>query len=163
MAKSVDIKTFVKTVDAVVQEELERSLAILGELCVTRIKNRTAIESWIDQTGNLRSSVGYGVVNSGTIKKMSAFKQDYYVCNPRQAPINGAQKGEEYLTQEASKTAQSPLALIVVAGMWYAVFVEAKDNKDVIASTNLWAKQELSKHIEGALSRATKRLQAMVQ
>jgi len=163
MAKSVDIRTFTKTVEKVVMEELRRALSVLGEECVIRIKNRTFDDSWIDQTGNLRSSVGYGVVENGTIRLASAFKQDYFRCNPRKSQLNGAQKGEEYLNGKARETAQSPLALVVVAGMWYAVYVEAKQNKDVIGSTNLWAKSNLASRINGALTRATARLQQMVK
>lgn len=162
MTKSVDAKAFTKEVEKVVKEELHRALSELGEECVIRIKNRSAVDSWNDITGNLRSSVGYGIVENGTIQLASAFKQDYFVRNPLNRPLDGAQKGEQYLQQIAAGTANSPLALVVVAGMWYAAWVERLKSKDVIGSTNLWAGKALGSRIEGALQRATQRLQKMV-
>lgn len=163
MAKSVDIRTFTKTVEKVIMEELKRSLAVLGEECVIRIRNRSEKDSWIDHTGNLRSSVGYGVVEKGMLQSASNFKQVPMKSNPMNRPLNGGQVGHDYLEQKASEIPDAPLALVVVAGMSYAIYVEAKDNKDVIGNTNLWAKHNLSSRIEGALQRATSRLQQMVK
>ena len=53
----------------------------------------------------------------------------------------------------ATKSAET-YALVVVAGMDYAEAVEARDNKDVLASTELWAKQEIQKYLNKALERA---------
>lgn len=163
MAKSVDIRTFTKTVQQVVMEETKRALAVLGEECVIRIRNRSEADSWIDHTGNLRSSVGYGIVENGIIDSASDFKQVPMKENPQNRPLNGGQVGQMYLNQKAQEIPDAPLALIVVAGMQYAIYVEGKKGKDVIGNTNLWAKQVLSSRIEGALQRATDRLRKMVQ
>ena len=49
----------------IIREEVMRALSYLGEVCVRKIKDRTAQESWIDQTGNLRSSIGYAIYEYG--------------------------------------------------------------------------------------------------
>ena len=42
-----------------------RALAYLGEQCVKKVRDRSGKESWYDQTGNLRSSVGYVIAKNG--------------------------------------------------------------------------------------------------
>lgn len=41
--------------------EARRTLSRLGEETVAYARDRSAEDSWVDRTGNLRSSVGYGV------------------------------------------------------------------------------------------------------
>lgn len=53
----------------------------------------------------------------------------------------------------ASKYAET-YALVVVAAMEYADFVEAMKNKDVLASTELWAKREINQYLDKSLERA---------
>ena len=43
-----------------------RALSKLGEQCVTKIRDRAGDKSWYDQTGNLRSSVGYVIAHNRT-------------------------------------------------------------------------------------------------
>ena len=53
----------------------------------------------------------------------------------------GKQEGQNYLEETAKTFAESSgFSLVVVAGMNYAEFVEAMDNKDVLSSTELWAR-----------------------
>ena len=44
-----------------IQENVLKALSKLGDESVVRIRNRSAKESWIDHTGNLRSSIGFAV------------------------------------------------------------------------------------------------------
>ena len=52
-----------------------RALAYLGEQCVKKVRDRSGKESWYDQTGNLRSSVGYVIAKNGSIIQYSDFNQ----------------------------------------------------------------------------------------
>lgn len=45
-------------------------------------------------------------------------------------------------------------ALVVVAAMNYADFVEAKENKDVLASTELWARSVVDGKLKLAVDKA---------
>ena len=47
-----------------IQENVLKALSKLGDESVVRIRNRSAKESWIDHTGNLRSSIGFAVYAS---------------------------------------------------------------------------------------------------
>lgn len=49
-------------------------------------------------------------------------------------------------------------ALVVVAAMNYADFVEAKENKDVLASTELWARSVVDCKLKLAVDKAVSRI-----
>lgn len=129
-------------VQAAIQAEAERAemltiraLARLGEECVTEARDRSPEESWFDQTGNLRSSVGYVIAHNGKIVQYSGFQQ---VKNGSE----GSKTGKGFAT-ELIKKYSTGYALVVVAGMNYAEYVEAMDNKVVLASAELLARKEL--------------------
>lgn len=49
-------------------------------------------------------------------------------------------------------------ALVVVAAMNYADFVEAKENKDVLASAELWARSVVDGKLKLAVDKAVSRI-----
>lgn len=131
-------------INAAIQAEIERAdmltiraLSLLGEMCVIEAKDRPQESSWYDQSGNLRSSIGYVIVRDGKIVTYSKFNQV-------KQGSDGVKEGKE-LAQELAKKYISGYALIVVAGMNYAELVEAMDNKNVLASAELFARQEMPK------------------
>nr|DAZ15376.1 MAG TPA: hypothetical protein [Caudoviricetes sp.] len=117
-----------------------RALSKLGEQCVTKIRDRAGDKSWYDQSGNLRSSVGYVIAHNKNIIQYSAFNQV-------KQGSEGVKTGKD-LAEELAKKYSNNYVLIVVAGMNYAEFVEAMDNKDVIASTELWVKEQVPLMLE---------------
>ena len=136
--------TSMSEINAAIKAEVERvntltirALSYLGELCIIEAKNRPQELSWFDQSGNLRSSIGYVIVHNGKIIKYSTFNQV-------KQGTDGIKEGKELAT-EIAKQYVSGYALIVVAGMNYAELVEAMDNKNVLASAELFARKELPK------------------
>ena len=117
-----------------------RALSKLGEQCVTKIRDRAGDKSWYDQTGNLRSSVGYVITHNKNIIQYSAFNQV-------KKGSEGVKTGKD-LAEKLAKRYSNNYVLIVVAGMNYAEFVEAMDNKDVLASTELWVKEQVPLMLE---------------
>lgn len=118
------------------------AFANLAEQCVNRIRDRSAKESWVDHTGNLRSSIGYIITINGQPAVSGGFKP----TNARQGNgEQGQKRGPEYANEILSAYSSKPIALVVVAGMEYAVSVEAMSNKDVLAATELWARGEWAK------------------
>ena len=117
-----------------------RALSKLGEQCVTKIRDRAGDISWYDQTGNLRSSVGYVIAHNKNIIQYSTFNQV-------KQGSEGVKTGKD-LAKELAKRYSNNYVLIVVAGMNYAEFVEAMDNKDVLASTELWAREQVPLMLE---------------
>ena len=112
-----------------------RALSFLGEKCVIEARDRSQEESWFDQTGNLRSSVGYVIVANGEIRTVEGFKQT-------KGGTEGVATGKA-LAERLAASYPTGYALIVVAGMNYAAKVEAMDNKVVLASAELFARREL--------------------
>lgn len=136
--------------DEIVKKQIETTLAYLGEQCVIRIRDRSAQESWIDQTGNLRSSIGYAILDQGKKVMESAFR---IVLSGNQGP----QESMRYIEELAALYANT-YALVVVAGMSYADYVEAIDGKDVLASTELWAKSKIDDYMQRAEEKAIKEI-----
>lgn len=138
------VKDYLSACRELADNYVYQAFAYLGEQCVNKVRDRSAEESWIDQTGNLRSSIGYIITRNGKVVAKSGFK-------PTNAPEGkggeGQQKGENYANTIASQYSSSPLAMIIVAGMEYAIYVEARNNKDVLAATELWARAEWESRI----------------
>lgn len=141
---------FMAQIPQILTNEIIRALTYLGEQCVKRIRDRSPEDSWFDQTGNLRSSIGYAVLDHGRKTIVSAFDS---IGGATDGPAKGQQLIESLTSQYADV-----YALLVVAGMEYAEFVEAKDNKDVLAATDLWAKQQIQTYMEKAMERASKKI-----
>lgn len=138
----------------IIKEEIERALKYLGEQCVTRVRDRSGEDSWFDVTGNLRSSIGYAIYEHGVEVLRSAFD----VVKNGSA---GKSAGENYISSLVSQYS-STYALVVVAAMNYADFVEAKESKDVLASTELWARTKIDNYLEQAVEKAERRINAMI-
>jgi len=117
-------------------QKVVNAMAYLGEQVVTIARNRTPEQSWRDHTGNLRSSVGYVIAQDGVIRKESTFA-------PVISGTKGSIEGRSLAYSVASK--KRGIVLVVVAGMNYADVVEAIDGKDVLATPELYARQNLQK------------------
>lgn len=89
---------------------------------------------YLDQTGNLRSSIGYIISIDGEIIRQGEF-------NVVKDGENGTKSGEA-LAQALAKTSKG-ITLIVVAGMHYAIYVSAK-GLDVLDSAEI----ELGKQLQ---------------
>ena len=120
-------------------KEVINTLAYLGEQCISMVREGKEAGLWTDRTGNLRSSIGYVVVYNGQIVELAGF-------NPMGTGIEGQTEGGTYAEQLAKQQTKG-YALIVVAGMAYASYVEAK-GFDVLANTELYARQEAPKLAE---------------
>lgn len=178
--ESHSVSAFEKLMEAVpviTREVMIETLAYLGEQCVTRIRDRSGEESWFDQTGNLRSSIGYLIIDNGATIVDFGFNPDFgkparkekvefvtkdgkevsFMASKPGGGPEGAQKGKVY-AQSLVALYSKGLTLLIVAGMDYADAVEARDGKDVLASTELWAKQEAPRLMERAKEKIERRI-----
>lgn len=110
-----------------------RRLAYCGDECVTQARE---FGSYQDQTGNLRSSTGYVIVKNGQIISGSGFSSV-------SGGSEGTQVGPTFARQLASEFPRG-IVLIVVAGMNYAAYVEAK-GYDVLTSSEILANRIVPK------------------
>jgi hypothetical protein len=89
------------------------ALSYLGEEFVNRAR---LINTYLDQTGNLRSSIGYVIAKDGKI-----LRRNYDQVGDAN---EGVTKGMN-LADEAAAEHPNGIVLIVTAGMQYALYVEA--------------------------------------
>lgn len=166
-----------EAIPKITRDVIIETLAYLGEQCVIRIRDRSGEVSWFDQTGNLRSSIGYLILEDGATivdfgfspsfgkparkAKVEFTTKDgkevsFMASKPGGGP-EGATKGKVYAKSLVSLYSKG-YVLLMVAGMEYAELVEAMENKDVLVSTELWAKQEAPRLMERAKEKTEKRI-----
>lgn len=132
------------------RDNIRTELQYLGVEAVNRVRDRGVAESWQDQTGNLRSSVGMAYYEDGRKLISSAFET---VGNGAE----GSAKGQQFVDQLAQEMS-STYGLCVVAAMDYAEYVEAK-GRDVLASTEAWAREEVKTRLQIAIDNTIARMQ----
>ena len=109
-----------------------RNLAYIGEQCLNKARST---DSYKDQTGNLRSSIGYVIVEDGKVIQAS----DFAPSEKGTDKAKGQATGKAYASELAARF-PSGITLLVVAGMNYATYVSAK-GYDVLVGAELLADQ----------------------
>ncbi|MCK4295180.1 MAG: hypothetical protein KAX28_00815 [Candidatus Marinimicrobia bacterium] len=115
-----------------IEQRIIWTLAMVGEKFVNDARNT---QTYQDQTGNLRSSIGYIIAKDGVII---------------QENIEGKAEGRAHakeVAREVLRENSKGFILIVVAGMEYAAAVESK-GYDVITGSIPAAKALLKKKIK---------------
>ena len=122
---------------AEVERQIIESLCRIGEEAVKLAKLIPPERGFHDQTGNLRSSIGYVVVKDGKPVNISfgAVKGGH----------TGVNEGQRLAIQIGSKQTEG-YALVVVAGMNYAVYVESK-GRDVLTSAEKYAEKQIAQEL----------------
>lgn len=110
-------------------------MQMLGEMCVTHAREIPKEIGFTDQTGNLRSSIGYMVFVDGV-----AVHESY------EGTPEGIKAGQD-LSKKIGAKYKNGVSLVVTAGMNYAVHVEAR-GRDVLSSAEILAKKELPKMLD---------------
>ena len=127
LTPTAEIDRYITGCVEAIKKALVYNLCAVGEqvLNAARLTN-----SYKDQTGNLRSSIGYVVAVDGEIVQMSSFEVV-------KEGGEGAKGGKAYAMQLVRDFPHG-IVLIVVAGMNYASYVSAK-GYDVLDSSELLA------------------------
>lgn len=111
------------------RKSIINSLSHVGEVALTQARNN---HKYTDRTGNLTSSIGYCILDNGKVVLESEFE---VVLGGHE----GAKIGKQFL-EEIKKEHKEGIVFIMVAGMNYAVYVEAM-GLDVLDSAEIMAKQ----------------------
>lgn len=130
---SNDIEHMLQQKIALYQEKIVRIFHIVGEKCINEAREHG---SYQDQTGNLRSSIGYVVLQDGKPIEKGGFKLT-------KSGGSGQKEGETFINKIISQYPKG-FVLVVVAGMKYAAYVEAR-NYNVLSSAELLAEKEVPK------------------
>jgi len=94
-------------------KEVVRALVAAGERAVETARQTKTYE---DKTGDLTASIGYGVVHNGLLEHVGGFDDSR----------SGGDTGRQVLQRIAEETGNVPYAVILVAGMEYATYVNRK-------------------------------------
>lgn len=129
-------------VDMVEQKQIAR-LQRLGEMCLIEARMN---KGYMMQTGALLSSTGYEIFVDG-VAIHSQF--DAASGAESEAAAKGIKSGETIAEKVGKET--KGVALVVVAGMNYAAYVEAK-GYNVLASAEHLAERELPRMLEKLIS-----------
>jgi hypothetical protein len=124
------------------KEEAEEKIVILlqaaGEMFV---KYARELHTYEDQTGNLRSSIGYVVCKDG-----ESITENFQQSDKGTDKTTGNYKGKQ-LAETIASSYHSGYVLVGVAGMQYAAAVEAK-GYDVVTGACSQAESWLKKSIQ---------------
>lgn len=134
-----DVKRTFDRFLAVVKKKQIVRLQKLGEMCLIEARNN---KGYMMQTGALLSSTGYMIFDDGV-----ALHTQFDAASG--AESNAAQDGikaGESLAEKVGKETKG-VALVVVAGMNYAMYVEAK-GYNVLTSAEHLAERELPRMLE---------------
>lgn len=128
---------------AMIEKKQIARLQRLGEMCLIEARN---MRGYMMQTGALLSSTGYMIFKDGV-----AIHTQFDAASG--AESNASQNGINAGTSLAEKVGKetSGISLVVVAGMNYAAYVEAK-GYNVLSSAEHLAKRELPRMLEKLIS-----------
>lgn len=121
-----DLNNFHKKIEQDILNKYIQAYKYLGESIVAYAKNNVG---FTDQTGNLRSSIGYVLFVNGQV-----YKESY------EGKQEGMKEGKDIARELASSLRRMPIVLVITAGMNYAYQVETKGYNVITGSEN-YAKQ----------------------
>ncbi|WP_231489912.1 hypothetical protein [Pedobacter sp. Leaf170] len=145
-------KADIKNVGADLLKRIELAVVsrfqYIGETFVTNARLKTKKQGGFGNiTGNLRSSIGYIILNNG-----KTVQDNYEVSG---TGTKGVQEAKALIRELKSKF-NTGYVLIVVAGMNYAAAVESR-GLDVITGSSKIAEEDLKDAIEGLAKKLAKR------
>jgi hypothetical protein len=149
-------KALDENIEAIEQMEINY-LNKLGEACIIESRNLSPEIGFHDQTGALRSSIGYAVFHNGVAIH---FDFDYTKS------AEGVKYGRN-LANKIGTRVKNGICLVVVAGMNYAQALEAngamkvksKRSYVVLSSAEELAKREFPKIVKKILTNITKAIE----
>ena len=123
-------------IEKAIKEELDKKEKViintLNYVGKTAVNVARSGHKYIDQTGNLTSSIGYMVIKDGTVVTESSFPTE-------KGGSIGKSTGKSFIHSLVGEYPNG-IYLIVVAGMKYAAYVEAI-GLDVLTSAELIAER----------------------
>ncbi|MBK5722427.1 hypothetical protein JGH11_16240 [Dysgonomonas sp. Marseille-P4677] len=151
-----DVPNMLEALKKKVEQVIIRNLQYVGEHAINIAREQG---SYTDQTGNLRSSIGYIIAKDGDIKESAGFDPS---ANSGTEGEEGAGDGENFAIEQLDNYPKG-YVLIIAAGMNYASYVESSYNYsiiktkhtvekaayDVITFTEVEAKQLAKRLFEG--------------
>ncbi|GAB3973832.1 hypothetical protein GCM10028806_28520 [Spirosoma terrae] len=128
-----DIRRYFEKKKQAIENLILRTLQYVGEQCVNQART---LNTYRDQTGNLRNSIGYMILHNGQVMH-SDFQRTTTGSQP--TTVDGKLVGESYAKKLVAEYMDG-WVLLVVAGMNYAASVESR-GLDVLTSAKQLAER----------------------
>jgi hypothetical protein len=128
-------------------DKMVQAMGLLGAKCVNHARKIPKDIGFEDQTGNLRSSIGFKIFVGG-----NPVREDYRKVKDGE---KGMENGKALADDVGQECGSRQIMLVVTAGMEYAVHVESL-GRDVIASSEQMAGRlfpEYMKRVENMVKR----------
>ena len=139
--KRSDIESFIHKKVALYENAIIERLIEVGEQFVADARSKTKAEGGFgDITGNLRASIGYVILKNGR-----------EIFGNFEGEREGQQEARRFI-KTLSTTYNTGIVLLVVAGMEYAAYVEAK-GYDVITGAGQKASVDIKKKLSALMSK----------
>ncbi|GGF00140.1 hypothetical protein SAMN05443634_105159 [Chishuiella changwenlii] len=132
-----DLSNYHKKIEQDIYNKAIQTYQYLGESIVAYAKGDVG---FMDQTGNLRSSIGYVLFVNGQV-----YKESY------EGKQEGIRAGKDLAKDLASSLRRAPIVLVITAGMNYAYQVETR-GKNVISGSENYAKQQADSIVKQLLN-----------
>lgn len=139
--KFSELEKDLQTKKDAIKKVVIRNLCWVGEQCVNTARNDG---NYRDITGNLRSSIGYVVLENGHEVSFSMRQRTKQFKGSEGDGKEGLKAGKDIL-EKIKGEHQRGYVLIVVAGMQYAAYVEEVRGKNVLISSRQYAEQLVPK------------------
>lgn len=121
------------------KQGLITQLLYIGEEC---LKQARSGHKYLNQTGNLCSSIGYCVLVDGEIVHEGEWKQTSEGKGGEKDGKTGSSQGVAFLHELAAKQTTQGIVFLMVAGMPYAQYVEAM-SLDVLDTSEQMAERKI--------------------
>lgn len=108
------------------------------------VNNARLNGDYTDRTGNLRSSIGYIIFKDG-----EPYGDNFRLSDKGTDRVKGLKTGMRKAV-ESGNIPQKGFALVVIAGMNYAIYVERK-GFDVISGSSLQAEKDLKEALKSII------------
>ena len=146
IVQKFDIKTFFKGVDIARDKISKITKEALEAACLQVVEDAKGVSTYKDQTGNLRSSIGYVIMQDGK-ELANNFEA---IPGPKGSGAEGAAKGLQ-LAHESAQSFPGSIVGVVVAGESYAVYVEAR-GLDVLTGSSGELSEIFRSYLEAAVT-----------
>lgn len=130
------ISKYFQNVGNNIERAIINTLIYVGELCVNQARS---LNTYQDQTGNLRNSIGYVIVKDGKVVHTNFERTAVPRVTKKAEQGDGLVTGLD-LAEKLAGGYPYGYALIVVAGMAYALEVESR-GLDVLSSAEILAER----------------------
>ncbi len=118
------------------KQAIVAQLFYIGEECLTQARSG---HKYLNQTGNLCSSIGYCILVDGNVVKEGEWKS---VSGGKGDGTEGQKQGVAFLHELAGKQTTRGIVFLMAAGMPYAQYVEAM-SLDVLDTSEQMAQRKI--------------------